>query len=107
MTVVYECDVVDVQPVFPGGDSGLLRYINSTRVYPEQAYRNRVEGRVLCSFVIMPDGSVDNITVLRGVEDSLDREAVRVIAAMPRWKAARVANEAVAVRYILPIHFRR
>ncbi len=104
---IYECDFVDVPPEFPGGDYGLMKYINSTRLYPEQAYRNRVEGRVLCSFIIMPDGSVDRVKVLRGVEPTLDREAVRVISEMPRWKAGRIGNEPVAVRYILPIHFRR
>lgn len=85
----------------------MIRFINSTRRYPEVAYRQRIEGRVLCGFVINEDGSVGDVNVLCGVEESLDREAVRVISSMPKWKAGRVNNSAVATYFILPIHFRR
>jgi protein TonB len=104
---VYEYDYVDVQPQFPGGEHGLLNYINKTREYPYHAYKNRVEGRVLCSFVVGTDGRVCNIQIIRGAGDeSLDREAMRVISKMPRWKVGRINNTAVAVRCVLPIAFR-
>ncbi len=103
---VYEYDYVDVQPQFPGGERGLVNFINKTREYPYYAYKNGVEGRVLCSFIVNVDGTVSNIVVLRGCEESLNREAVRVISEMPKWKAGRMGNKAVPVLCILPIAFR-
>lgn len=107
VTVVYDADMVDEEPVFPGGERAMLKFINSERNYPEQAYNNGISGRVLCGFIIGPDGSVSHIQVLRGVEESLDREAVRVISKMPKWVAGRINNSPVPVHYILPIPFRR
>ncbi len=104
---VYEFDYVDVQPQFPGGEHGLINFINKTREYPYHAYKNRVQGRVLCSFIIGTDGKVSNIRVIRGSQDeTLNREAMRVISEMPRWKAGKVDGQAVAVRCVLPIAFR-
>lgn len=104
---VYEFDYVDVQPQFPGGEHGLINFINRTREYPYHAYKNRVQGRVLCSFIIGTDGKVSNIKVIRGTQDeSLNREAMRVISEMPRWKAGKVGGQTVAVRCVLPIAFR-
>lgn len=106
-TRVYDCDTVDEMPQFPGGDQALIGYINSTRRYPGKAYNDRVEGKVLCGFIINTDGSVSEVSVIRGVEETLDREAVRVISGMPRWKAGKVGSEPVPTYYILPVHFRR
>ena len=104
---VYEFDYVDVQPQFPGGEHGLINFINRTREYPYHAYKNRVQGRELCSFIIGTDGKVSNIKVIRGTQDeSLNREAMRVISEMPRWKAGKVGGQTVAVRCVLPIAFR-
>ena len=104
---VYDFDYVEIQPQFPGGERGLMNFVNKTREYPYQAYESRIEGRVICSFIIMPDGSVTNVMVLRGARDeSLNLEAMRVIKKMPKWKAGRVGGQAVAVRCILPIVFR-
>lgn len=103
---VYEYDYVDVQPQFPGGERGLVNFINKTREYPYQAYQNGIEGRVLCSFIVNVDGTVSNITVLRGCNESLNREAVRVISEMPKWKAGKMGNKAVPVLCFLPIAFR-
>ena len=104
---VYEFDYVDVQPQFPGGEHGLINFINRTREYPYHAYKNRVQGRVLCSFIIGTDGKVSNIKVIRGAQDeSLNREAMRVISEMPRGKAGKVGGQTVAVRCVLPIAFR-
>jgi TonB family protein len=103
---VYDYDVVDSQPHFPGGDCELIKFINRERRYPAEAYDRHIEGRVLCSFVVNVDGSISNISVMRGVEASLDKEAVRVIDRMPRWIAGRMGHHPVPVYCILPIAFR-
>jgi len=104
---VYEFDYVDVQPQFPGGEHGLINFVNKTREYPYHAYKNRVQGRVICSFIVGTDGRVSNARVIRGTQDeSLNREALRVINEMPRWKAGKVDGHPVAVRCVLPIAFR-
>ncbi len=103
---VYEYDFVDERPQFPGGERGLVNFINKTREYPYEAYEAGVEGRVLCGFIINVDGSVSNITVLRGCNELLNREAVRVISEMPKWKAGKIGNKSVPVMYLLPIVFR-
>lgn len=103
---VYESDFVDVQPQFPGGDCEMINFINRNRQYPAEAYTNRIQGRVLCGFVIHPDGSITDVEVIRGVEASLNREAVRIIQQMPKWKAGRLDGQAVPVYFILPIPFR-
>ena len=105
-TEVYEYDFVDVQPRFPGGDLELIKYINNERRYPADAYTRGVQGRVLCSFIVNPDGSISNIRIVKGVEHSLNREAVRLISEMPRWEAGKVNDEAVSVHCLLPIPFR-
>lgn len=104
---VYEYDYVDVQPEFPGGERALIKYINKERKYPESAYNKNIEGRVLCSFVVNPDGSISHISILRGVEDSLNKEALRIVASMPKWTAGKINNMTVPVRCIMPIAFRR
>ena len=104
---VYEFEYVDVQPQFPGGESGLINYINKTREYPYDAYHNGIQGRVLCSFIVGKDGKVSNVKIIRGAGDAtLNREAMRVIKQMPRWKAGKVDGESVAMRVVLPIAFR-
>lgn len=103
---VYDYDFVDEQPQFPGGERGLVNFINKTREYPYNAYEAGIEGRVLCGFIINIDGSVSNITVLRGHNRDLNREAVRVISEMPKWKAGKKDNRHVPVFHILPIVFR-
>lgn len=103
---VYECDYVDEQPQFPGGERALMNFINATREYPYRAYHAGVQGRVVCSFVVNTNGSISHVQVLKGVEESVNREAVRVISAMPRWRVGRMSGQAVPVRCVLPIAFR-
>lgn len=104
---VYEYDYVDRKPEFPGGDSQLVNFINKNRRYPTEAYRNGIQGRVMCSFVVNADGSVSNITVLKGVEQTLNREAIRIFSKMPSWKPGTINGKAVPVRVIWPVPFRR
>lgn len=104
---VYEYDYVDIQPQFPGGERGLINFVNKTREYPYHAYKNRIEGRVLCSFIVGTNGKVSDVRVIRGAADeSLNREAIRVISKMPRWSVGKVGDHAVPVRVVLPIAFR-
>ena len=104
---VYEFDYVDIQPQFPGGERGLINFINKTREYPYHAYKKRIQGRVLCSFIVGTDGRVSDVRVIRGAGDeSLDREAIRVIGKMPKWSVGKVRDHAVPVRVVLPIAFR-
>ncbi|MDD2960621.1 MAG: energy transducer TonB [Muribaculaceae bacterium] len=103
---VYQFESVDIPPQFPGGERGLINFINKIKEYPYSAYERKVQGRVVCCFTINSDGSISDIRVIKGVDSCLNREAVRVIKAMPQWKAGKVNDEAVPVRYFLPIVFR-
>lgn len=85
----------------------MINFINETREYPYDAYHNHVQGRVLCSFVVGADGKLFDIQVIQGSgDDSLDREAMRVISKMPKWKAGMVGTSKVNVLCIIPIAFR-
>ena len=106
-TEVYEFDYVDVKPEFPGGGRSLLDFINSHRQYPQQAYEQGLEGRVTCSFIVNVDGKLSHIKVLRGVEPSLNSEAVRIINQMPDWVPGALGNVIVPVRVICSIPFRK
>ena len=103
----YEFEQVDVQPEFPGGERGLVNYINNTREYPYNEYVHHQQGRVLCSFIIGTDGRVSHVQVIRSSGyAAFDQEALRVIRKMPRWEAGRMRSSKVNVRCILPIAFR-
>lgn len=104
---VYEYDYVTEKPSFPGGDSQLMEFINATRKYPDKAYREGIQGRVTCSFVVNSNGEVSHIRVLKSVEESLNREAVRILSMMPEWTPGRLDGRPVPVRVIRSIPFRR
>lgn len=106
-TEVYEYDFVEEKPEFPGGRNAMMNFINSTRQYPSEAYEAGVEGRVTCAFVVNPDGKVSNIQVLRGVECSLNKEAIRVVSEMPLWTPGKIGEAAVPVRVVCCIPFRK
>lgn len=98
--------VVEKMPSFPGGDAELLKYITTNIKYPKESQDNGEQGRVICSFIVGRDGSVNNPEVLRGVTPLLNEEAVRVINTMPRWNPGMQRGKAVAVKYTVPITFR-
>lgn len=98
--------VVEKMPSFPGGDAELLKYIATNIKYPKESQDNGEQGRVICSFIVGRDGSVNNPEVLRGVTPLLNEEAVRVINTMPRWNPGMQRGKAVAVKYTVPIMFR-
>ena len=104
---IYDYDNVDIKPQFPGGECDLFNFINETREYPYEAYKKKIEGRVLCTFVVNSDGSISNIDIVRGASnEQLNREAMRVISVMPKWEAGKVNGKVVRVRCFLPIAFR-
>ena len=98
--------VVQQMPEFPSGQASLLKYLATRIKYPAIAQENGIQGRVSCSFVVDTDGSLKNIEVIRGIDPSLDREAVRVIREMPKWNPGVQNNMAVAVKYTVPVTFR-
>lgn len=85
----------------------MISYINEERRYPAKAYAAGVEGRVTCSFVVNQDGKVSNITVVRGVEPSLNKEAIRILSGMPDWIPGKHGGQKVPVRVICAIPFRK
>ena len=99
-------DVVEQMPSFPGGISGLMTYLNQNIRYPAVAQENCVQGRVIVSFVVEKDGHISDVTVLRSVDPSLDKEAIRVVKNMPRWTPGKQGGEPVRVRYNVPVSFR-
>jgi protein TonB len=97
--------VVEEQPEFPGGYAALNRYLHEQIKYPNTAMELNIQGTVYVSFVVEPDGSVTNITLLRGIGAGCDEEALRVVSGMPRWKPGKQRNKAVRVRFNLPVRF--
>ena len=98
--------IVEQMPQFPGGDEALMNYIASNLQYPLSAYENGIQGRVQVRFVVEKDGSVSDVSVLRGIDPALDDEAVRLIKSLPKFKPAMQNGVPVAVYYNVPILFR-
>ena len=99
-------DVVEQMPSFPGGPSALMQYLNSNIKYPVVAEENGVQGRVVCTFVVEKDGSITDVRVVKSVDPSLDKEAARVVKAMPKWIPGKQNGSAVRVKYTVPVTFR-
>ena len=97
---------VEKMPEFPGGQEALNRFLVRNIKYPLLAQENGIQGRVVCQFVVNSDGSIVDISVVRGVEESLDKEAIRVIKSMPKWTPGRQGGKSVRVKYTLPIRFK-
>lgn len=99
-------DIVEQQPLFPGGLAALMKYLSENTKYPVVAQENGVQGRVTVQFVVEKDGSISDVHVLRGVDPSLDKEAVRVVKSMPRWTPGKQNGITVRVNYRVPVLFR-
>lgn len=100
-------DVVEQQPQFPGGNEGLMKYLQETIKYPAEAAKQGIEGRVIVQFVVGSDGTVGNVKLMRPVNPLLDQEALRVISAMPKWTPGKQDGKPVAVKYTIPVTFRQ
>ena len=99
--------VVESMPEFPGGQQALFKYLGDNVKYPVIAQENGIQGRVICQFVVNKDGSIVDIEVVRsGGDPSLDKEAVRVIKSMPKWKPGKQRGKPVRVKFTLPVNFK-
>ena len=100
-------EVVEQMPEFPnGGMAGLMKYLSQNIKYPTIAQENGTQGRVTVQFVVNREGSIVDAKVLRGVDPYLDKEAIRVISSMPKWKPGMQRGKAVRVKYTVPVMFR-
>ena len=99
-------EVVENMPDFPGGQAALMQYLAKNIKYPTIAQENGTQGRVIVQFVVNRDGSIVDAKVLRGVDPYLDKEAIRVISSMPKWKPGMQRGKAVRVKYTVPVMFR-
>ena len=99
--------VVEKMPEFPGGQQALFKYLSENVKYPVIAQENGIQGRVICQFVVNKDGSIVEVEVVRsGGDPSLDKEAVRVIKSMPKWKPGQQRGKPVRVNYTVPVNFK-
>lgn len=98
--------VVEEMPSFPGGDAECMRFLNKNIKYPTIAQENGIQGRVILQFVVNKDGSIVDVVVARSVDPYLDKEAVRVVNMMPKWKPGKQRGKPVRVKFTLPVTFR-
>jgi len=99
-------DQVDILPAFQGGQEALFGWLSQNIRYPADAQKQGIQGKVLVQYVVDTDGSIKNAKILRGVNELLDKEALRVINTMPNWTPGKHKDKVVKVRYTLPIQFR-
>ena len=98
--------VVEEMPEFPGGMGECMKFLSKNIKYPTISQENGVQGRVIVQFVVNRDGSIVDPVVVRGVDPYLDKEALRVISTMPKWKPGKQRGKAVRVKYTVPVMFR-
>jgi periplasmic protein TonB len=96
---------VDELPVFPGGDTALLKYIAENTKYPKDAKEKGIQGKVITRFKVKTDGSVSDVSVINGVNPSIDAEAIRVVGSLPRFTPGKLKGKIVAVWFMVPITF--
>ncbi len=97
--------VAEVMPSFPGGDKELMSYLSKNLKYPVIAAEQGIQGRVVLRFVVGKDGEISNIEVVRSLESSCDKEAIRVVKSMPRWIPGKQNGKSVPVYFSLPVRF--
>lgn len=97
--------IVEDMPEFPGGELALRKYIANSIKYPVIAQENGIQGKVYVTFVVGKDGSVQDARIARGVDPSLDKEALRVVNTLPKWKPGKQRGKPVRVSYTVPINF--
>jgi protein TonB len=103
---VYNIAVIEQQPMFPGGQEAMYKWLSEHINYPAAASEEGVQGRVVVEFIITKTGAVENVHVVRGRHPALDKEAVRVVKAMPKWTPGRNNGQPVKVTYTLPVSFK-
>ena len=103
-TKIFE--VVEQMPSFPGGQAALFEFLSKNIRYPVVAEENGIQGRVIVTFVVERDGSITDVRVVKSVDPSLDKEAVRVTKSMPHWNPGMQNGGPVRVKFTLPVTFR-
>ncbi|MBN2666847.1 MAG: energy transducer TonB [Bacteroidales bacterium] len=98
--------VVEEMPMFPGGDAAIQAYIGANVVYPEVAKENNIQGRVIVKFCVTPTGVVDQVSILKGVDQELDAEVIRVVKTLPKFKPGKQGGKPVPVWHTIPIFFK-
>lgn len=98
--------IVENMPTFPGGEKKMLEYVAKNVKYPQLAKEVGTQGRVFVSFIVEKDGSITNVTILRGIGSGCDEEAIRVVKSMPKWNPGLQCGRAVRVSCNLPINFK-
>ena len=98
--------VVDKMPAYPGGDEARIKFYRENIKYPEEARKNGISGTVFISYVVEKDGNITDVKLLRGVNDLLDAEALRIVKLMPNWIPGMQDGKAVRVQYNIPIYFK-
>ncbi|MCF6352856.1 MAG: energy transducer TonB [Cyclobacteriaceae bacterium] len=98
--------VVERMPTYPGGLKALYKYLGKKMRYPSQARRMNIDGKVILSFVIDKEGNITNIKLLRGIGAGCDKEAIRVLATLPKWSPGKQRGKPVKVQMTLPINFK-
>jgi len=104
--IVYTTANVQQQPEFPGGEQAMYKWLGDHIQYPAVAAEEGVSGRVIVEFIVSKTGAIENVKVVRGRHPALDKEAIRVVKAMPKWNPGRNNGQAVKVTYHLPVTFR-
>ena len=99
-------DEVTTKPEFPGGNAALFKFVQKTIQYPQMERDNDIQGKVVVRLLVDETGTVSDVEILRHVSPGFDKEAVRVVKALPKWKPATYNNKPVAVYYVLPVVFR-
>lgn len=99
-------EIVEQPPTFPGGERAMYEFLNDNMKYPVIAQESGIQGKVICQFVVGRDGAIENVKVVRSVDPSLDKEAIRVIKSMPKWIPGKQGGRTVKVKYTLPVAFR-
>ena len=99
-------DVVDEMPQFPGGHNALLEFLTKNIKYPKSAEKEGIQGRVIVTFVVDKDGTINNQKVVKSVHPALDAEALRIVGSMPKWVPGKQNGQPVAVKYTIPVTFR-
>lgn len=97
---------VEEQAEFPGGLQGLMKWLGKTIKYPPKAQKNKVEGKVVVHFIIEKDGSISEVEIIESVDPDLDKEALRIVKKMPKWKPGKLNGNPVRTYFTLPVNFR-
>lgn len=99
-------EFIEAMPEFPGGVDAMIQFLGEELIYPKDARKKGIEGRVILQFIVNTDGSISNIEVIKSVYESLDKEAVRAVSQMPKWKPATQQGKPVVVKFTMPIVFK-